>query len=208
MLFRSSWKSTRVRLNPVVLVPVSLPESLRVPRGDLAMSVRIDETPASSLFMTAAVTISVDGRDYQTLPLTFRVGRYQPVVVATHALEPGRVLVASDVRLERRPSTDAPPDALEELGPLGQLEATRSVRAGEILTPRAVQRRLLVRRGEMVTLVLEGRGFRITAQGQVKQDARLGDTVRVLNVTSQHEVLGQVEGSGMVRVPFMQTGSE
>jgi flagella basal body P-ring formation protein FlgA len=51
-----------------------------------------------------------------------------------------------------------------------------------------------------VTLVFEGRGFRITTVGQAVEDARRGDVVRVLNSTSRREVVGRVESSGRVRV--------
>jgi flagella basal body P-ring formation protein FlgA len=68
--------------------------------------------------------------------------------------------------------------------------------------------KVLVKRGQIVTLMLEGQGFRITTVGQAGDDARRGDAVRVVNLTSKREVLGRVEGPGLVRVPFGQTRGE
>jgi flagella basal body P-ring formation protein FlgA len=122
--------------------------------------------------------------------------------VAARQLEPRRALAGDDIRLERRPSTELPPDALTDAGTASDLEALRHVEAGEVLTPRAVRGRIAVKRGELVMLLLEGDGFRITTQGQASEDARRGDAVRVLNVSSKREVVGQVESAGVVRVPY------
>jgi flagella basal body P-ring formation protein FlgA len=130
------------------------------------------------------------------------------VFVVTRPLEPRRALNASDFRQERKPMGEVPPDALTELPDPTELEVLRSVQAGEVLTPRMIRQRYAVKRGELVTLLLEGEGFRITTQGQVNDDARRGDSVRVLNVSSKREVLGLVEGGGVVRVPYRKLGAE
>jgi flagella basal body P-ring formation protein FlgA len=186
----------------IALVPAARPDDLRVPTGDVELDVRLQEGPPGSAFLAAQVTVRVNGRDHQTIPLTFRAGRYQRVVVAARQLEPRAVLGATDFRTESRPSTELPPDALEAMEDPADLEALRPIRAGEVVTARMVRPKVLVRRGEIVTLLLEGQGFRITTQGRAAEDARRGDSVRVVNVTSKREVLGTVESAGLVRVPF------
>jgi flagella basal body P-ring formation protein FlgA len=190
------------------LFAVSPPDDLQVPTGVLTLRVRLLDAPPGSSFVAAAVTVAVDGRDVHTVPLTFRAGRLRPVVVAATSLAPRAVLAAASVRVESRPSTDVPADALTDVADAGDLEVIYPVAAGEVVTTRAVRPRLLVRRGEAVTLLVEGRGFSITAQGKAAEDARRGDNVRVLNTGSRREVLGIVDGAGLVRVPFHETGSE
>jgi flagella basal body P-ring formation protein FlgA len=56
--------------------------------------------------------------------------------------------------------------------------------------------------------MLEGEGFRITTQGQANEDAHRGDAVRVVNTSSKREVIGWVEGGGVVRVPYRTLGGE
>lgn len=192
----------------LALVPTTRPEDLRVPTGEVGIEARLQAGPAGSVFLAAMVTVRVNGRDHRTIPLTFRAGRYQKAVVAARALEPKTVLGPADFRVESRPSTELPPDALEEISQAPDLEVLRPVRAGEVLTSRMLHQKIAVRRGEMVTLLLEGNGFRITTQGQASEDARRGDTVRVLNVSSKREILGKVDSPGVVRVPFRETRSE
>jgi len=129
------------------------------------------------------------------------------VAVVARSLEPRRGLAPDDVRLEQRPVTEVPPDAMTDASDLADLEVLRPVQPGEVLTPRVVRPRLAVKRGELVTLLLEGSGFRITTQGQASEDGRRGDSVRVMNLSSKREVMGRVEEGGLVKVPYRSMGA-
>jgi flagella basal body P-ring formation protein FlgA len=188
------------------IVPVSPLSDLVLPTGTVQLLPQVQES-ASPMFVAATVTVRVDGRDYQSLPLTFRVGHYRDVLVAAHTLEPKRVLEPGDFRVESRPSTEVPRDALASAMDVPDLEAVVTVPAGEVIVPRMLRQKILVKRGEMVTLVLEGNGFRITTQGQASEDARRGDAVRVVNVSSKRELVGRVEGAGTVRIPAPATAA-
>lgn len=192
---------------PYALVPIGRPDDLRAPTGRLELSARSQLPQPPVTFVASAVTVRVNGFDYQTLPVTFRVGRYERVVVAARALDPRAVLGAADFRIETRPSVDLPPQVLREVDPNADLEATRPIAAGEVLTTYLLRSKLAVRRGDTVTLLLEGQGFRIMTLGQAAEDARRGDPVRVLNIASKREVLGTVEKVGTVRVPFLELRS-
>lgn len=192
----------------LAIVPAGRLDDLRVPTGDMFLDARLHEGPTGSAFLAATVAVKVNGRDYQTLSLTFRVGRYQQVVVAARPLEPRTVLGANDFRIDSVSSTELPADALTGIAEPMDLEVLRPVKAGEVITPRMLRQKIAVKRGEIVSLILEGRGFRITTQGQAAEDARRGDSVRVVNVTSKRDVLGKVEGPGIVRVPFLELRSE
>jgi flagella basal body P-ring formation protein FlgA len=102
--------------------------------------------------------------------------------------------------VETRPSIDVPAGALTALVDPADLEATRPVRPGEIVTQHMVRVRVVIKRGETVTLLAEGKGFRATTQGLASEDARRGDVVRVVNASSKREIVGRVEGPGLVRV--------
>ena len=192
---------------PYALVPLTRLGDLRIPAGVLELVAQVQGELSPQGVVGATVTVAVDGRSYQTIPLSFRVGRYGNVAVAARALEPKAVLGPGDWQIERRPATEIPAGALPAIPDGADLEAVRPIKAGEALTPTLVRQRIIVRRGELVTLVLEGPGFRITTQGLAVTDARRGDSLRVLNPTSKRETIGKVEVSGIVRVPFREAGS-
>jgi flagella basal body P-ring formation protein FlgA len=193
---------------PYSVVAASRPEDMRIPTGQVELTARIQGEPTIQSMFGVTVTIKVDGRSFQTIPLSVRVGHLQSVLVATRALDPRSDIGPDDLRLEPRPSTEIPAGALATMPELVDLEMVRPVRAGEVLTPGMVRQRLVVHRGDVVTLVLEGRGFRITSKGLAIADARRGEALRVVNPSSKRESLGRVEGPGLVRVPFGETGNE
>jgi flagella basal body P-ring formation protein FlgA len=184
------------------------PEDLRVPTGSVTLHARMPEAPPGSSYLAATVTVSVDGREIQTIPLTMRMGRLRQVVIAATPLPPRAVLSAAAVRVESRSSTDMPTDALTDMSGIAELEVISPVAAGDVLTSRSVRPRLMVRHGDLVTLMVEGRGFVITTQGRAADDARKGESVRVVNGTSRREVLGIAEAPGVVRVPLYETRRE
>lgn len=187
-----------------VLVPVSIPGALRLPRGLVELAAR-PQARTTGPFVSTVVTVRIDGRDQQTVPLTFRVDRLRPVVVAQRSLEARRPLGGGDVRVEWRPAAEVPAGALASLDADDDLEVVRAIRAGEVVTEALVRPRTVVRRGEPVTLVVESPGLRVTALGTAQEDGRRGEPVRVVNPTSRREILGLVEGPGLVRVPFPGT---
>jgi flagellar basal body P-ring formation protein FlgA len=184
------------------------PADLRVPTGTVDFVTQLQGEPSLQGSVGATVTVKVDGRHYQTLPLSLRVGRYQDVVVAARALEPRSPLGPGDFRLEPRPSTEIPAGTLSALPDTMDLEVTRPVRAGEVIRPALLRQRIVIQRGELVRLLLEGPGFRITSQGVAITEARRGEVLRVLNPASKRETLGKVEGPGVVRVPFGEQGRD
>lgn len=193
---------------PWAVVVLNRPADLRVPTGTVDFVTQLQGEPSLQSSVGATVTVKVDGRNYQTVPLSLRVGRYKDVVVAARALEPRSPLGPGDFRLEPRPSTEIPAGALSALPDTMDLEVTRPVTAGEVLRPALLRQRIVVQRGELVRLLLEGPGFQISSQGVAITDARRGETLRVLNPASKRETLGKVEGPGVVRVPFREQGRE
>jgi flagella basal body P-ring formation protein FlgA len=193
---------------PIAVVALNRPGDLQVPAGaiDIAATFNPDAPVPGTLAATA--TVKVDGRSAQTIPLSFRLGRYGTVLVAVHAVDAKAAVGPNDWRLERRPTSDVPAGALSALPESADLEAARPIRAGDVLTPALVKPRLLVRRGQIVTLLLEGPGFRIVTQGVAVTDGRRGESLRVLNPTSKRETLGTIESAGLVRVPFTTARSQ
>jgi flagella basal body P-ring formation protein FlgA len=205
---RARLEAGEVRGEASALQPIARIEDLRVPTGDLRFDVRVHDGAPGAGTLAATVTVRVNGRERHQAALTFKLTRMVNVIVVARALEPRRPLNEADFRHELRPVGEVPPDFMTELSDHSDLEVLRPVPVGEVLTPRAIRQRFVVKRGELVTLLLEGDGFRITTQGQANDDARRGDAVRVLNVSSKREVMGWVEGGGVVRVPYRRLGAE
>lgn len=120
-------------------------------------------------------------------------------VLARH-VRPGTVLTADDVRtahihagLLRGSAAVAPPAAV------GQA-LRHDMPPGTPLTAADLTRPKLVARNDAVILSLEASGLALTAQGVALEDGGAGDRIRVQNPSSHAVVIGEITGTGAVRV--------
>jgi flagella basal body P-ring formation protein FlgA len=178
-----------------------LPPSVAVPDGRVELRVRT--RPGAELAGTVSPTVDVwvDGVLARSVSVPVRIGILGDVLVAARALGRGHPLTPEDVRIERRDVT-GPQDPLRELADIEGRITVRPIAQGESMLPSLLERPPLVRRGDIVLVTAEGRGLRVTAQGEAKQDGKSGDVIRVRNLTSNRDVIGQVDGERSVRVQF------
>jgi flagella basal body P-ring formation protein FlgA len=88
------------------------------------------------------------------------------------------------------------PSALEHA------ELVRDKAAGQVLHEHDIQPALLVRKGQVISVVVETvPGLRISARLEALQDGRHGQTVRLRNVESGRIVSGVVTGPNAARLP-------
>jgi flagella basal body P-ring formation protein FlgA len=59
-----------------------------------------------------------------------------------------------------------------------------------------------VKRGDVVVIIAESAGLKITALGQVKKKGRLGDRIPVMNFDSKKVLYARVVDSNTVKVDF------
>jgi flagella basal body P-ring formation protein FlgA len=60
----------------------------------------------------------------------------------------------------------------------------------------------LVKKGDRVTLLVENDHFKITSIGEVKEEGRAGDRIKVTNMSSKREVYGKVLDGHTLLVDF------
>jgi flagella basal body P-ring formation protein FlgA len=185
---------------------LAAPRELVLPTGDVTTTVSLQ----SGSLAGGPVTVLVEAMSQDRMGLrttrsataTFRINAQHEVVVAARDLAPRTIVTAADVRTERRPHDRLPVGALRDVQEAIGKEATRMVAHGEPVTSLAVSPPRVVRRGAVVTLLVEGRGFRVVARGVASEDGAVGDTIRVVNQSSHREMAGRVEDDRTVRISF------
>jgi flagella basal body P-ring formation protein FlgA len=185
---------------------LAAPRELVLPAGDVTTTVSLQ----SGSLAGGPVTVLVEAashdragvRTARSATATFRINTQYDVVVAARDLAPRTIVTAADVRTERRPFDRLPIGALKDVREAVGKESTRAMAPGEPVTSSAVVPPRAVRRGAVVTLLVEGRGFRVVARGIASEDGAVGDTIRVVNQTSHKEMAGRVEDDRTVRIAF------
>jgi len=177
-----------------------LPE-LVLPPGALELKVQARPGTAGLGSLAAVVEAWVDGAPVRSVSLAVRVARVAEVVVAARPIARHALLAPEDLRVERREVT-APPRGPDRPAALLGQRAVRAIGAGEPVLFAMVEPAPLVRRGDLVLLVAEGRGVRAMSPGEAREEGRAGQVIRVRNLSSGRDVRGQVEAEGRVRVHF------
>jgi flagella basal body P-ring formation protein FlgA len=71
-----------------------------------------------------------------------------------------------------------------------------------VLRANLVEMPPLVKRGDVVVIVAETKGLKITALGQVKKKGAMGDRIPVVNFESQKVLYARVMDANTVKVDF------
>ncbi|HEX5213091.1 MAG TPA: flagellar basal body P-ring formation chaperone FlgA [Pseudolabrys sp.] len=122
------------------------------------------------------------------------------VVTLTHSVDRGEVIKTSDVAIERRPRADIGRDILRTTEQVVGLAARAALRPGQPLRGAELMKPELVQQNQMVTLIYQMPGMRLTSRGKAVEGGAEGDTIGVLNEQSKRTVQGVVVGAGRVLV--------
>ena len=80
--------------------------------------------------------------------------------------------------------------------------AKRPLKAGQMLRQSDVAISLVIRKNDLIRLVVRTGQMTLSVQGKALQDAALGQTVRVVNVNSNRQLSGTVVDAGTVAIGF------
>lgn len=166
--------------------------------GEMAVeTISIDDTRQS---FTARVALpSADGSQ-RIETLTGRAFRVIDVPVLKSAMKGGDLIGAADIEFIRLRRDMVPADALLKAEQLVGMTPRRTAPAGKALQSMDLDAPMLVRKGQLVTMTLKNGPIALSLQGRAMQNGSEGDTVRILNTSSNQAVEGVVTGLQAVTV--------
>lgn len=134
------------------------------------------------------------------LRLAGRAAATAEVVTLTHSVDRGEVIKTSDVAIERRPRAEVGREVLHTAEQAVGLAARTAMRPGQPLRGADLAKPEVVQHNQMVTLIYQMPGIRLTVRGKAVEGGAEGDTIGVLNEQSKRTVQGVVIGPGRVLV--------
>ena len=165
---------------------------------ELRARVRDSRTHGSSAVVD--VEVLVDGESFKKVPLTFRLQRFHTVLKTVAALRAGEPLGPDNLALVREP-LDQLGLFLHRMDQIEGLIAARNLQANQRLTLGDTQPPAVVRKGDIVTVVLTKGRVKVTAKAMANHDAPLAGRITMTNVQSRSTLTGVVHGPGLVVVP-------
>jgi flagella basal body P-ring formation protein FlgA len=175
----------------------------RIPVGAYELEVADPAAQATGGgFRRTDVRVVQDGAVVATVPARVKIASFGPVVVARQPVARGAVLRAEDLRVEERRLDELPSTVLNDPEEAIGKEARVALAAGKPLGVQSLSTAALVKRGDLVRLLIEKNGLRLSVTGEALDTGGSGERVRVVNESSKRELVGRVVDHGTVFVVY------
>lgn len=148
------------------------------------------------------VQFLVENQVEKKIWVTVSVSVESLVVVAKQPINRRQIITEDMLDLVAGDLAKLPANALANTDEVVGKRALRLINTNEVLRVDLVEMPPLVKRNDIVTLVAEKGLLRITAKGEVKENGRRGERIRVVNLDSNKEIYARVLDGNTVRVEF------
>ncbi len=132
--------------------------------------------------------------------ITARLRITHEVPVSNRSIQRNETITDSDIRWENREVTAFTKDVILERSEIVGQKAVRIIGPNTVITGSILEKRLLVRRGEMATLVAHLNGVNATTGVKALSDGAIGDTIQVINTVSKKIITAIVTGKNTLEV--------
>jgi flagella basal body P-ring formation protein FlgA len=124
------------------------------------------------------------------------------VAVAKTFLKRHQEIGEKDVQWVRKNIALLPSDIVTELKDVRGKRMTLALNRQEIFRTSMLENPPVVKKGDRVILLVENDLFKIITYGEVKEEGRKGDRIKLVNLSSKKEVCGRVLNFSTVQVDY------
>lgn len=165
----------------------------------MAGGLKYDETQNK---FSVRVEIFADGRSAAVSDLQGKYYVLDEARVPSRNINKGETLTEQDLKVVKVRRNRLKPTVLSKKEQLVEKEAKRSLKEGKLINEREVGSRILVRKGDIVTLVYKSGQMQITAKGEALSDGAKNQKIEAENTKSKKKVYGIVTDTDTVEVNF------
>jgi flagella basal body P-ring formation protein FlgA len=178
-------------------------KDILLPKGAIAFRVEPPKNRELSGKVPFAVGIYVEGRFEKKVWAVADIEVLKKVIVAKRPLGRNREITEEDIEVQEMDMANLPSNTLTDYGDILGKRTRKAIDVNTVLRADMVESPPLVKRGDVVVVIAESAGLRITALGVVKErEGREGERIRVENLDSKKGIYAQVVDSKTVRVDF------
>ena len=181
---------------------IQVSESLRLPGGRITYEVKAPRNRQMVGQIPFAVSFDVNGKLYKKVWATVTIEVLAEVVITKKPLGRHKPITEDDIMVLKMDLAKVPSDVITDPEAILGKRTRRAIGAKTVLRANLVEFPPLVRRGDVVVIVAESQGFKITALGQVKKKGAIGDRIPVINLQSKKVLYARVVDSNTVKIDF------
>ncbi len=181
-----------------------------VVRGASAELIRVERWPATSGAVRWSLPIAMHAHPKRFSLIAEQGGKrwYVPVrvhwwataIVLNQAVSARTLLTLSMLKKTRSDIAGHSGQWLEHANQLAGMRLNRRMDKGEVVLSNFVKRPPLIKRGELVRILLDIGGLHVRTEGKALRTANRGDRILVKNLRSHEIVQAIAEASGTVRI--------
>lgn len=179
---------------------IKVPESVILPKGRVTYKVVGPQNRRLVGRCPLAVEFSVNGHSHKKVWTSVTIEVLGTVVLTRKPLGRFKPITEDDIVLQTMDLANLPHDVVTRPETVLGKRTKRAIGTQIPLRTNLVELPPLVNRGDIVVIVAESRGLKITAQGQVKRKGRLGERIPVVNVDSNKVLYARVIDANTVQV--------
>lgn len=181
-----------VRNHAGVLVPVG--------NGMTAFDVKWHHTPRSTGIVSLDIQVMVDGDLYSTVPVQFKIRRFDYVLVAMEEINRSEPFTKSNTSVERVEITQVKGNIARSVKEMALYLSKQRIEPGTVIRQEAGYLPDIVQRGQAVSVTVKKGALSIRSRGTARQSGAFGETIEVLNPDSGNIFKSTVVGNGQVMV--------
>ena len=181
---------------------IQVSESMRLPVGRITYAVSAPRNRPMVGQVPLSVNFEVNGKSYKKVWTTATIEVLAEVVITKKPLGRHKPITEDDIEVRQIDLARAPSDVITDPEAVLGKRTRRAIGSQTVLRANLVEFPPLVRRGDVVVIVAETNGLKITALGQVKKKGAKGDRIPVVNFESQKVLYARVMDANTVKVDF------
>jgi len=181
---------------------IEVADSLQLPKGRITFKVMPPRNRDLLGKIPFSVHFDVNGKFYKRVWATATVEVLAEVVVTKKPLGRHKPITEDDIELLKMDLAKLSAGVITDPEAVLGKRTKRAIGAKTVLRNDLVELPQLVKRGDVVVIIAESSGLKITALGEVKKKGRLGESIPVMNYDSKKILYGRVLDSSTVKVEF------
>jgi len=174
----------------------------RIAAGDVDFQIFQKSKGVPKGYVRVTVIVSVDAMDAMEVNLAAWVDVFGSVVCAVRKLNKGETVGIADVYLARKNMARMPANVITDKSKAIGLTVKNSLNANTSLREYMLIRKPTVERGELVTILAQLGGLKVTTPGKTLERGFEGDLIRVQNTMTKKKIYARIVNASTVEVDF------
>jgi len=179
---------------------IRMPLPISLSNGDVEIKTILPENFQAVGRNVVTVAYFVDGVEKKKVNLELEVIAKTTIYLAANNLPSGHIISSQDLDAAKVDTCDVNNRVITNPAILIGKKLRNSVQAGSPFLISMVESPSVVKKGDVVTIVVEKGALKITAYGLALQDGCVGQIVKVKNMDSHQEIFARVIDSSTVEV--------